>query len=144
MTSSTTTIPAVRKAQRRRRRLAVVGATVLAALLTWAVLDLLLGVDLSARTGPTVRVVGPATIVPAALLVAAAGWALLALLEKVTAHARRVWTVIAGIVLGLSLVGTLGGTHPGAIAGLMALHLVAGLTIIVGLRGRRPATAPAG
>ncbi|HIZ35392.1 MAG TPA: hypothetical protein H9815_06415 [Candidatus Ruania gallistercoris] len=144
MTSSTTTIPAVRKAQRRRRRLAVVGATVLAALLTWAVLDLLLGVDLSARTGPTVRVVGPAAIVPAALLVAAAGWALLALLEKVTAHARRVWTVIAGIVLGLSLVGTLGGTHPGAIAGLMALHLVVGLTIIVGLRGRRPATAPAG
>lgn len=136
MTTSTTTLPAAGTEGRRRRRVAVLGASVLAGLLTWAVLDLLLGVDLSARTGPTVRTVGPGAVAFAALLAGAAGWLTLALLERVTTHARRVWTVLAGTVLILSLVGTLGGVTAGAIGGLIALHLGVGLTIILGLRGR--------
>ena len=136
MTTSTTPAPGIRTEHRARRRLAVLGVTVLAGLLTWAVLDLVLGVSLSAQTGPTVRTVGPGAIAFAALLAGGAGWLTLALLERATGHGRRVWTVLAGVVLTLSLVGTLGGTHPGAIAGLMALHLVVGLTIILGLRGR--------
>lgn len=136
MTTSTTTVPAARTERRGRRRVAVLGAAVLAGLLTWAVLDLLLGVDLSARTGGTVRTVGPGAVVFAALLAGAAGWLTLALLERATTHARRVWTVLAGAVLVLSLVGTLGGVTAGAIGGLMALHLGVGLTIILGLRGR--------
>lgn len=136
MTPSTTTVLTASTEHRGRRRLAVLGVTVLTGLLTWAVLDLLLGVDLSAQTGSTVRAVGPAAIVFAALLAGAAGWASLALLERVTIHARRVWTVLAGVVLAGSLLGALGGVSAAAIGGLMALHLMVGLTIILGLRGR--------
>ena len=136
MTSSTAAVPATPIQHRGRRRLAVLGATVLAGLLTWAVLEPLLGVQLSAQTGPAVRAVGPGAIVFAALLAGGAGWLTLAWLERMTAHGRRVWTVIAGIVLAGSLVGTLGGVTTAAIGGLMALHLVVGLTIIIGLRGR--------
>ncbi|WP_147915876.1 DUF6069 family protein [Ruania zhangjianzhongii] len=136
MTTSTTTATATRTEHRGRRRLAVLGVTVLAGLLTWAVLDPLLGIDLRAQTGSAIRAVGPAAIVFAALLAGAAGWASLALLERVTIHARRVWTVLAGVVLAGSLLGALGGVSAAAIGGLMALHLVVGLTVLLGLRGR--------
>lgn len=136
MTTSTATATATRTEHRGRRRAAVLGLTVLAGLVTWAVLDLLLGVDLSAQTGSAVRAVGPAAIVFAALLAGSAGWASLALLERLTVHARRVWTVLAGVVLAGSLLGALGGVSAAAIGGLMALHLVVGLTVILGMRGR--------
>lgn len=136
MTTSTTTATATRTEHRGRRRAAVLGLTVLTGLLTWAVLDLLLGIDLSAQTGLTVRAVGPAAVAFAALVAGVAGWASLALLERVTIHARRVWTVLAGVVLAGSLLGTLGGVSAAAVGGLMALHLMVGLTVILGLRGR--------
>lgn len=136
MTTSTTNATATRTEHRGRRRAAVLGLTVLTGLLTWAVLDLLLGIDLSAQTGLTVRAVGPAAVAFAALVAGVAGWASLALLERVTIHARRVWTVLAGVVLAGSLLGTLGGVSAAAVGGLMALHLMVGLTVILGLRGR--------
>lgn len=136
MTTSTTNATATRTEHRGRRRAAVLGLTVLTGLLTWAVLDLLLGIDLSAQTGLAVRAVGPAAVAFAALVAGVAGWASLALLERVTIHARRVWTVLAGVVLAGSLLGTLGGVSAAAVGGLMALHLMVGLTVILGLRGR--------
>lgn len=119
---------------RLRRRLAVLAVTVLTGLATWAVLDLLLGVELRAHTGSTVSTVGPGSVAFAALVIAGAGWALLAVLERRTALARRVWTVVAVVTLVLSLLGALGGASAAAIAGLMALHVVVGLTVIIGMR----------
>lgn len=136
MTASTTTAPAARTGPRGRRRLAVLGASVLAAMVTWAVLVPLLGIELAAHTGTGTIAVGPVSVAVAAAVIAAAGWATLALLERVTTHARRLWTVIASVVLALSMLGPLGGVGGAAMGGLVALHLVVGLTIIVGLRGR--------
>lgn len=132
----TTPLPADRKTRRGRRRLAVLGLAALAGLATWAVVVPLLGVPLAARTGPTVTIIGPVSVAVAAVVAGGAGWLALALLERVTMYARRVWTVLAGVVLVLSLLGPLGGVGGASIGGLLALHLLVGLTIIVGLRGR--------
>src|SRR5690625_7369860 len=88
----TTPLPADRKTRRGGRRLAVLGLAALAGLATWAVVVPLLGVPLAARTGPTVTIIGPVSVAVAAVVAGGAGWLALALLERVTMHARRVWT----------------------------------------------------
>ena len=137
MTAATNpSVGAARRAERGRRRLAVLALAVLAGLATWAVAVLLLGVPLAARTGPTVTAIGPVSVTVVAAVVGGAGWLARAMLERVTVHARRVWTVLASMVLVLSLLGPLTGVGGAAIGSLVALHLVVGLTILLGLRGR--------
>lgn len=126
-------------AGRRRRRALVLATAPLTGLATWAVVDLALGVDLVAREGATgTRTIGPDDVVVAALVVAAAGWGLLALLERWRGHGRW-WAPVAWTVLALSLLGTLAGIGLPAVAGLMALHVTVGLAVILTLRRGRPA-----
>ncbi|MEE6262661.1 DUF6069 family protein [Plantactinospora sonchi] len=124
------------------RRTGVVVATVVAAEAVFFTLDGLAGVDLAVRTGDTVAAVGAGAVAAAAGVAALVGWGLLALLERITARARRIWTVVAVVVLVGSLLGPLGGVDPAARLGLVALHLVCAGVLIVGLpragrRGRR-------
>ncbi|MBQ1042966.1 MULTISPECIES: DUF6069 family protein [unclassified Micromonospora] len=131
-----TTFPTVAaRPNRRRDRLLTVLAAAAAPLLGWLVAVPLAGVDLVARTGSTDQRVTPVAVVVSALLAGLAGWALLALLERLTARARTVWTVVAGLVLLVSLLGPLGGAV-GAAARLtlVAFHLLAGAVLITGLR----------
>jgi hypothetical protein len=67
------------------------------------------------------------------------GWGLRALLDRLTGRARTVWTVIATIVLALSLLGPVGSAvGGGTVAALIGLHLLVGLVLLLGLRaGRR-------
>jgi hypothetical protein len=116
-------------------RLVTTVAAVVAAGVTFAVLDSAAGIDLAARTGTTVQHVTLAAAVLAAAVSAAAGWGLLALLERFTTKARAVWTAIAAAALLLSLlVGPTAGVTTAAKLGLAALHLVVGAVVIVGLR----------
>ena len=105
-----TTIPtaATRPTRRRVRLLTVLAATV-ATLLGWVIAVPLAGVELTARTGSDVQRVTPVAVAVSTLLAGLAGWALLALLERLTARARTVWTVVAALVLLVSLLGPLGG-----------------------------------
>jgi hypothetical protein len=48
-----------------------------------------------------------------------------------------IWTAIAVPVLVISPLGPLGGAGAADILALLALHLVVGLTLILGLPGRR-------
>ena len=110
-------------------------AAVLAAAVTFALLHGIAGIDLAARTGTTVRHITVAAVVLAASASAAAGWGVLALLERFATRARSLWTAIAAAALLLSLlVGPTAGITPAAKAGLAALHLVVGAIIIGGLR----------
>ncbi|MFE2615152.1 DUF6069 family protein [Micromonospora chalcea] len=133
-----TTIPtaATRPTRRRVRLLTVLAATV-ATLLGWVIAVPLAGVELTARTGSDVQRVTPVAVAVAVstLLAGLAGWALLALLERLTARARPVWTVVATLVLLVSLLGPLGGGvgRPATLT-LVAFHLVAGTVLITGLR----------
>ncbi|MFJ1541311.1 DUF6069 family protein [Micromonospora chalcea] len=131
-----TTIPtAVTRPNRRRDRLLTVFAATAAALLGWVVAVPLAGVELTARVGSDVQRVTPAAVAVSTLLAGLAGWALLALLERLTARARTVWTVVAALVLLVSLLGPLGGgVGQAATLTLVAFHLVAGTVLITGLR----------
>ena len=123
------------------RTFIVVWAAV-AALLIWLVQGPLTGADLVVRNGDATSTVGPVAVVVVALAVGLVGWALLALLERVTSRGRLVWSIIAVAVLLLSLVGPLGATTIQAKGALAAMHAVVGAILIAGLTrtSRRPAT----
>ncbi|MGI8329863.1 DUF6069 family protein [Actinomadura scrupuli] len=116
------------------RALAVTGA-VAAALTVWAVAVPLAGIEPAVRTGGGTQPVGPGAIATSALLAGLAGWALLAALERLTSRARRTWTIIAVVVLVLSLSGPLGnGAHTTATVALAGMHLAVGAVLIPALR----------
>lgn len=117
-----------------RRRLAVVGVTAVAALAVWAVVSQVAGIDLRAEQGSTIQI-GAASVFFASAVMAFAGWGLLALLERRTVNARKVWTVVSIIACVFSLGSPLfGGIGLGAKLGLASLHLVVGAAVILGLR----------
>ena len=113
------------------------GAAVLAAAV-WVVATQVLGVDLALGTGQQVNVV---SVVVTSLVVAVAGAGLLRVLERRTAHGLRTWTVIAGVVWGLSFAGPLRAATVAAGLGLACLHLVVGGVVVLGLRRRHAVRA---
>ncbi|OLT21866.1 hypothetical protein BJF78_33685 [Pseudonocardia sp. CNS-139] len=114
------------------RRAATVLGAALAALAVWVLAVPVGGLDLAAAPiGGPVAPVGPVAVAAGPLVSGLCGWALLAVLERRTARARRVWTVIAFIVLALSLVNPLvGGVGPASVLTLVAMHLVTGAVLI--------------
>lgn len=127
--------------RRRARGVAVAGAT-LAAVLIWLVADPLLGEDLVVRqSGQEARDLGLGAIVTFSLAPSLAGWALLALLERLTARARAIWTAVASAVLVLSFGPVLGVEATGtAKLTLALLHLAVGAVLIpIFWRTARPA-----
>lgn len=117
----------------RLRRLLVVTAASAAALALWALAAPLAGVDLAVRQGGSDQAVGPVPVALASLLAGFAAWALLAVLERFTARAGRIWTVTAAVVLALSLLGTFGAVSTAATLALMGMHAVVGAVLILGL-----------
>jgi hypothetical protein len=117
-----------------RSRLAVVGVTVVVALAGWAVLGPLAGIELEAKQGTTMHI-GGVSVFFASAVMSLAGWGLLALLERRTLNARKVWTVVAVIACLTSLGSPLSsGIGIGAKLGLASLHLLVGAATIYGLR----------
>ncbi|WP_017569030.1 DUF6069 family protein [Nocardiopsis halotolerans] len=116
------------------RRALTVAAAVLAPLALWALAVPLLGVDLTAFPGGRARTVGPVAVAVAGLVGAVAGWLLLVVLERTVRRPGRVWTVIACVVLVLSLAGpaTAGG-GPVVLLVLEGMHVLVGVVLIVGL-----------
>jgi hypothetical protein len=104
----------------------------------WVVAVPVLGLDLAARPiGGAVQQIGPIPVVVVSLLAGLLGWLVLALLERLTSRAGLIWRVIAGLVLLVSLLGPLAAINLAATGVLLALHLVVGGILILGLpRGR--------
>ena len=113
-------------------RAGAVLAAVLGALAVWVLAVPVAGLDLAAAPiGGPVAPVGPLAVAAGPLLAGLSGWALLALLERRTARARRTWTVIALVVLAISLVNPLlGGVGAAGVFTLVAMHLVTGGLLI--------------
>ena len=116
------------------RGAAVLGATA-AATAIWAVAATA-GVDLTVRFGgQPVQKVTVVNVVVAALVGSLAGWGLLGLLERFTARARAIWTVVAMLFAVLSLGAPLSAiASPGTKVSLAAMHLVVSAVMIVVLR----------
>jgi hypothetical protein len=131
---------------RRARALAVIAAA-LAALAVWLVTDPLLGIDLTGTTAPgsqELMSITPALVAGTSLVVALAGWALLALLERFTARARAIWTAVAVLFALLSLAGPLSILASTSAANALALalmHVAVAAVFIPMLAGTAPAPA---
>ena len=116
-----------------------VAAAVSAAVIVWLVAVPIAGLDLLVRPGGNAtQHVRLGSVVVVSLLAALLGCGLLALLERlIPARARTAWTVVAAVVLLLSLAGPLtGGTTPAVTVTLSLMHLAMGAALIIGLRGR--------
>ena len=131
----TTTTARPTRTSLSRNAITVIGAAV-GALALWLVETRLIGVDLAVRTGDVVQPVTGVSVVATALVAGLAAtlsaWLLTRLAPR---RCRTVWTVLASAVLLVSLLGPLGATSAAAVVSLVALHLLVGLALLVGLRG---------
>jgi hypothetical protein len=126
----------------RSRALSVAGAT-LAAAAVWVVAVRLLGTHLLVRFGAGApQTVGIGLVVGASLVASLCAWGLLALLERRTSRALTIWTVVAVVVLLVSLSLPLtAGVAVSTKATLALMHVAAASVLIPSLRSTSAPTA---
>ena len=112
-----------------------VGLGVLAALAVWGISELVFGVDVRQPAfGPGVpRDLTAGPVVVASLVAGLAAWLVLAVLERLTRHARAAWAALATLVLAASLGAPLSGRGIDGESRLVLtlLHLTVGALLIV-------------
>lgn len=112
-----------------------VAAAAVSALVLWTVETRLLGVDLAVRTGETTQEVTGVSVVVTVLGAGLAATLTAWLVDRAAPRrSRTVWTILGSAVLVVSLLGPLGATSTAATVSLVVLHLLVGLTLLVGLR----------
>ncbi|HUZ77844.1 MAG TPA: DUF6069 family protein [Chloroflexota bacterium] len=120
--------------ERRKRRALAVMAGVLAAETVWLVSELAFGVHprMPAGNGHALAEIGPVTVAVASAVLSLLGWGVLALLERVTSHARGIWRVMAPLALIASLGMPLSGTGVTAAnrVVLVLMHLVVAAIVV--------------
>ena len=141
LTSVPTTRP--RAIGRRVVRLTAVVAAMALTLAIWVIAELALGIDLRAPAFDGAAQTLPVRVQDVLLvsaLLSFAGWAFIAVLERLTARAPRLWLVIAVAALLLSLGTPLAGagvTLANRLV-LMLMHLAAGSVLIPALYRSSP------
>jgi hypothetical protein len=128
-----------------RTRALGVGGAVLAALAVWVVAVPLLSVHLLVRFGSgAAETVGVDYVVGASLIASLAGWALLVMLERRTSGARSIWTVVAIVVLLVSVSLPLSiATTTGSKTVLALMHVAVAVVLIPVLRRGATSRNPA-
>lgn len=147
--------PAAAPAARRART--VRAATLLAAVLVdvgiWVGVAAIGGVPLAYSTGGQTATVGIVSVIAAAAVTGLLGWALSALLSKITRHATAIWTATAVVFVIVSLASPiLLAQGRAAMTALVCMHVSTAVIVIAGFRlsssapeGRvaaRPAAGP--
>ncbi|MEJ3744325.1 DUF6069 family protein [Actinomycetes bacterium KLBMP 9797] len=117
---------------RRRDRALAVLAAVVAAVLVWVVGEPLLGNDMIIKAeGQEPQDLGASAFVMFSLFFSVLGWALLALLERVTRRARSIWTVVALVFLAVSFFPPFTVEASGGTKVVLALAHVAVAAVLV-------------
>lgn len=134
-----------RAADRRKARLMAVVVAPLAALVIWGLATMALG-DLHQPSfdDRDPQPLTEAVVVLAALTAGLLGWLVIAMLERVRSHPRRLWLTIAALALLLSLAGPLSG-HGVSLSDRLALVLMhsAVAAILIPLLSRTSSSARA-
>ena len=135
-------VDATRQRPLTRRGPKSLGAALGLALAVWAIARAL-GVDItSPQMGANpVAQIGMGHVAAATIAAAVAGWAGLAVLERlIPARARIIWLVVAAIVLLASLGAPLtgAGITTSTRVALVAMHLAVGGALVTGLARLRP------
>ena len=126
-----------------RARLLGVAASVLVAEAIWALARFALGIPLQAPAGagyPEPVDIGALNVAVASVGLSLVGWGALAVLERLTPHARRIWLLAALAALGLSLVMPLSGfgASPANRAVLVLMHVAVVAVLIPALYRTSP------
>jgi hypothetical protein len=144
MFTAATTTSAVTDSKHMRARALYTAAGAVAAVLAWTVEVPLMGVHLTFRFGrfgrfghiqtfspDHIQTISAGQVIGVTVAASLLGWLMLALLERRTPHARRIWTTIALVALAASLALPLAvATTTSAAVGLVVLHLTVGATVI--------------
>jgi hypothetical protein len=130
-TSTTLATPATTGAPDRRFRAGAVGGALLATSAVWLA-GHALGVTFQVAAGGPPQTFTLPFLAGFTLQVALAGWVTLAILERYTRHALRIWTALGVGVLGLSFAPiALAGASAPTKAALSLIHLsVAGVLLV--------------
>lgn len=116
------------------RRTLTVAAGAAAALVLWAVVYLLAGVELTTKQASGPQPDSPIAVAGASLLIGLAAWGLLVLLERKVTRPARTWTIIALVVLAASMIGPVGeAADTATMLTLIGLHLIVAAVLIPGL-----------
>lgn len=127
-----------------RRRAATVGVAVVVSAAIWIVAVPLLGLNLlvSQFGGRPALSIGLPAVILTCLVACLAGWGLLAILERRTDRAGRIWTIAATVAFVLSLTPLVFGpdtaTSTGIALGVMHLAVAA---VLIPLLPRRPTSS---
>jgi uncharacterized protein DUF6069 len=140
-TTTRTYAKPVSAGQLRTRALGVAGA-VIAAVAVWVIESPILGLHLDIRFGnAAAQTIGVGFIVGATLFASLLGWAALALLERRTSRARAIWTVLAIVVLLLTLSLPLyAGIATSTKIALSLMHVAVAAVLIPTMRATSPVT----
>lgn len=141
ITETPATTDARPKADRRLRLLAVAAAIALPVLI-WVLAVPVFDADLRVTDDrvdpPKVQEIGLGAILFIATVSSLLGWASLAVLERFTRHAAKIWAGVAVLVLALSYLPLLGTMTSGARFTFAVLHLAVGLVLIPNLYRSSP------
>jgi hypothetical protein len=130
-TSATLATPATISAPNRRLRAGAVGGALLATGAVWLA-GHALGVTFQVATGGPPQTFSLPFLLGFTLQIALAGWITLAILERYTRHALRIWTAVGMTVLALSFAPiAIAGASAPTKAALSLIHLsVAGVLLV--------------
>ncbi|TDE99166.1 hypothetical protein EXU48_01345 [Occultella glacieicola] len=125
------------------RRLLAVGVATAVGIGIWLIAVPVLGAELSVTTPDGAMAVGPASVLVAGVVAGLAGWGSLAVLERLTTGAAKVWTVLALALTVVSLLGPVGQAQSlEATLALGAMHLGVGAALIGLLPARGTGPTP--
>lgn len=133
--------PATGRPDTTKGDLLVVLTAVAGALTAWAFWTQVAGIELAVDTADGARPVVAVDVALAALVSSVVGVLLLRVFQARSPRGLRRWTVVAGVVCALSLLGPLGGASAPAVAALMSLHVLVGAVVVLGARRARAVTA---
>jgi hypothetical protein len=112
-----------------------IAAAVLVAESIWAVARFALGIPLQAPAGagyPEPVDIGALNVAVATVVLSLVGWGALAVLERLTSHARHIWLLVALVAFGVSLGMPLSGfgISPANRAVLVLMHVAVAAVVI--------------
>ncbi|MDM4763686.1 DUF6069 family protein [Galbitalea sp. SE-J8] len=133
-----TSIITSRPTRRSARRPLVIAVLLVAMTCLWSIAVPLLDIRLRVTGLPTGSLVTLPMVLGATLAGAAASWGLLVLFERNAARGRTVWRVLGTALLLASLLGPISlGATPATTVALLAMHVLAGVALLVFLPGAR-------
>jgi hypothetical protein len=129
--TATSTRSTMSASARRLRRALAVGVATAAGAGIWLIAVPGLDADLTVTTGDGAMEVGLGSVILACVVAGLAGWGSLALLERLTTGAAKIWTLLAVVFTVVSVLGpVVQAQSPEAALTLGAMHLGVGAALI--------------